>query len=224
MRRLYAIVSCDVVDSTSLQENELLQLRRAIYADLFSDLALISSDFWGRVVRGDTIESCIDEPWYAFRIAILMKCWFKKWAFGHDASHFMKECGIRYSIGIGTMRIVNKREDFLDGEAIYIAGRNLDYIYTNGYSSMFGISSENADIESLITTNLRLIDNMIDSFTERQCLVIYYKLLGWREVEIAKELSASQAAVNLRAKSAGWKLIRNAIGVLEKIKFEDYVD
>ena len=61
MKRLFGIISSDVVDSTSLDRAAIVQLRKDIYNDLFSSLTYKDPSFWGRVVRGDTIECCISQ-------------------------------------------------------------------------------------------------------------------------------------------------------------------
>ena len=76
MKSVYGIVSCDVIDSTFLERDALIQLRNDIYFKLFPDIDTICPGFWGRIVRGDTIECCLEKPWKAFRIALLIKCWF----------------------------------------------------------------------------------------------------------------------------------------------------
>ncbi len=223
MKRLFGIVSSDVVDSTSLDRTAILQLRKDIYNNLFCDLKEIHPSFWGRVVRGDTIECCISQAQYSFRVALLTKCWMKNWAEANGGSSDMRRLGLRCSIGIGTMRIVDREEDLLDGEAIYIAGRNLDYIAYRNIPVAFGMNSSNKDIENLIENNLLLLDTLLYELTSRQSDVLYYKLMGYPEMEISRRLGISQTAVNLRARNAGWQQIKAALKVLENINYGDYV-
>ncbi len=223
MQEIYGIISCDVVNSTSLESKELFKLRQEVYGDLFPDLCEQFPSFWGRVVRGDTIECCIEDPNFSFRLALLIKLWLKNWAILHDASYNMEKAGARYSIGIGPMRLIDKQNDFLDGEAIYIAGRNLDYIKENGLYSVFGMNSTNRDVKALISGNLTLMDVIINSVTQRQCPVLYYKLRKFKETKIAELLSITQAAVNIRAKHADWRLIQETLETLENINFKRYV-
>lgn len=223
MNRLYGIVSCDVVDSTSLPMDALIQLRRDIYSSLFPQIEAHCHGFWGRVVRGDTIECCVEQPCFSFRVALLIKCWVKDWAVCHEASPAMITGGVRYSIGIGSMRSVDKEDDFLDGEAIYIAGRNLDRISEKDLPVSFGMYSVDDVVNLLIINNLSLIDRLFESLTERQCLVLFHKLLGQTEKEISRVLEITQTAVNLRAKNAGWSSIKDTLDILEHIDYERYV-
>lgn len=224
MKRLFGIVSSDVVDSTSLERSAILQLRKDIYNNLFYDLTEIYPSFWGRVVRGDTIECCISQAQFSFRVALLAKCWMKNWAEANGGSFDMCRLGLRCSIGIGTMRIVDREEDLLDGDAIYIAGRNLDYIAGKNISIAFGINTSNTDVKDLIANSLLLLDTLIYELTTRQSDVLYYKLMGYHEMKISRILGISQAAVNLRARNAGWQQIKATLKVLENINYGGYVD
>ena len=60
MKGIFGIVSCDVIDSTSLEMDELIRLRKDVYSELFPDIEDLYPGFWGRVVRGDTIECCLE--------------------------------------------------------------------------------------------------------------------------------------------------------------------
>lgn len=224
MKRLYGIVSADVVDSTSLDRTAILQLRKDIYNSFFYDLAEKYPSFWGRVVRGDTIECCFSQAQFSFRATLLAKCWMKNWAEVNGGSSNMRRFGLRCSIGIGTMRIVDKEEDLLDGDAIYIAGRNLDYISGKDIPVAFGMNSSYTDVEALIANNLLLVDALFYELTSRQSEVLYLKLMGYPEMEIARMLGISQAAVNLRARNAGWQQIKDTLKVLENINYGEYVD
>jgi hypothetical protein len=224
MKEVYGIVSCDVVESTSLEMDALIQLRRDIHSSLFPVVETRFPEFWGRVVRGDTIECVVEQPHDVFRVALLIKCWLKDWAAYHQASAEMIESGIRYSIGIGLMRAVDKKEDFLDGEAIYLAGRNLDFISERGIPVAFGMRTADEALNALITNNLMLLEDTFIRLTEKQCIVVFHKLLGLTEMEIARELGITQTAVNLRARNAGWSRVKDTLDILEHIDYEWYVE
>ena len=80
------------------------------------------------------------------------------------------------------------------------------------------------DVEDLIANNLLLLDTLFYELTSRQSEVLYYKLMGYREIEISRILQISQAAVNLRARNAGWQRIKGTLKVLENIEYGEYVD
>ena len=112
----------------------------------------------------------------------------------------------------------------MDGDAIYIAGRNLDYIAGRNIPVAFGMKTSYIDVETLIDNNLQLLDTLLYDLTARQSDVLYYKLMRYTEIEIARKLGISQAAVNLRARNAGWQQIKATLKVLENINYGEYVD
>lgn len=224
MKEIYGIVSCDVIDSTSLDRDALIQLRNDIHSGLFHDLDALCPGFWGRVVRGDTIECCFEQYWMAVRVALMIKCWFMEWASRHGAVGGMRAEGVRYSIGIGSMRLIDREVDIMDGAAIYLAGRNLDFITDRGYTSYFEMDSENSEVNSLIDNSVMLVDRIVGQATERQVPILYDRLKGKTEVEIARSLSISQGAVNQRAMNAGWPFIKHTLTLLEDIDYKGYVE
>ena len=225
MKNILGAISADVVDSTSLGMEDMIALRDEIH-NCFSDIKnyFPNSGFWGRLVKGDSIECCLDDPSLTLRLALLLKCRFLAWADGRLCSDSLKDFGIRYSIGIGKMRIVDPVADIMDGDAIYIAGRNLNRITEAQLTSFFGMQSANMEIQTLICTTVLLLDNIVNSLSSKQSLVIYHKLLGLTEQQISKLLLISQSSVNTRAKNGGWNLIKDTLNIFEKIDFSTYVE
>ena len=68
---MIAILSADIVQSTSLQTKDLIDLRNKLLV-FFADLGEEYPGFWGRIVRGDSIECYVPEPRFALRISILV--------------------------------------------------------------------------------------------------------------------------------------------------------
>lgn len=219
--KIYASISADIVDSTSLSVKNLKQLHSTI-KNVLSQLDSVVTPLWGRVVRGDTIECILGYPAYALRIALAIKCYLKYWMSTVESSPMAREYSLRYSIGIGTMREVDLEEGFLDGPAIYMSGRNLDQMNSNQYAA-FDCETDCADFIGLLDINLCLLDSVINDLSAKQAIVIYNKLLRFPEVIIAREMGISQAAVNYRSTSAHWTLINRTIDRFEILNFEDYV-
>jgi hypothetical protein len=122
------------------------------------------------------------------------------------------------------MRLIDREMDYMDGEAIYLAGRNLDIISERNITAFFEMDSANKDVNSLIERCVMMVDWVIEHATERQLTILYGRLLGMTETEIASQHSITQSAVNQRARSAGWPLIKDTLHVLEHIDFERYVE
>lgn len=218
---IYASISADVVDSTSLSVKDLKLIHSAI-KKILSQLYSMVAPVWGRVVRGDTIECILDQPVYALRMALALKCYLKYWMSTVESSPMAREFSLRYSVGIGTMREVDLEEGFLDGPAIYMSGRNLDQMSPNRFAA-FDCETDCADFVGLLDVNICLLDALINDLSAKQAIVVYYKLLSVPEVVIAKDMGISQAAVNYRSTSAHWSLINRTIEHFESLNFEEYV-
>lgn len=223
MNKIFGAIAADVIDSTSLSRDDLLHLSNEVDR-CFSDAKFyVAIKFWGRLVKGDSIECCLQDPRAALRLALLIKCRIKAWAGGLSCSAALQNLGMRFSIGIGHMRIVEPQIDVMDGEAIYIAGRNLNRIAGTSLTSVFGFGAVDRNLTDLINISISLLDDLINSLSAKQSAVIYYMLLGLNQTEIAKELCISQSSVNSRAQKAGWRLIVDTLRVYERINFMDYV-
>ena len=223
MEQVFGAIAADVIDSTSLSRTDLLRLSDEVNR-CFADAKYYTPiQFWGRLVKGDTIECCLQNPNMALRLALLVKCRIKAWAGGLSCSTALQDLGIRFSIGVGNMRIVDPQIDIMDGEAIYIAGRNLNRIADTPFTSAFGFVAADRNLTELINISVTLLDDLINSLSTKQSAVIYHMLLGLNQTEIAKLLLISQSSVNSRAQKAGWRLIVGALRVYERINFVDYV-
>lgn len=220
---LYGAISADVVDSTSLTKEDILHLGDQI-RDCMADMRRFYFPyFWGRIVKGDTLECCLDDPRMALRLALLVKCKIKTWAGGLYCSQALKDLGVRFSIGVGAMRINDSKVDIMDGEAIYIAGRNLYKISESPLTSIFGMNMRDQNVLKLLNINIALLDDLINSLSAKQSEVIYWRLLRKTEIQISNMLDISQSSVNSRSRIGGWKLIAETLNVYEQINFNNYV-
>ena len=73
MRNMYATISADVVSSTSLSKEAMIELNERLKKCL-STLEVCYQGFWGRIVKGDSIECVMDCPENAFEAALILLC------------------------------------------------------------------------------------------------------------------------------------------------------
>lgn len=239
MQKIYsamnATISADIISSTALSTNSLTLLQ----AELSNLMQLLEDkygrdDFWGRLIKGDSIECFIRNPQNALRIALLIKSLVKKSAVCADDSHtqdkgnkrfeLFKTYGVRVAVGIGEMRLVDRTSDMMDGEAIYASGRALENQSTSQKSkiiiknTMFFVSKD-VLLSEQMNAFLALADMLFKKSRESQCEVIYYRLLGYSENEIADKLHINQSSVNQRSTSFGWNAIEQFLNYYEKLTF-----
>jgi hypothetical protein len=218
---MVATISADIVQSTSFETKDLIELRKQLHS-LFHDIERdMLPGFWGRIVRGDMIECFVPDGGKALRIAIVIKLFVRMFADQVPSSSLTRQHGIRFSIGIGSLKYVEKNEDIIDGPAIYISGRNLDAISAEkDVYAAIGIESDSFGIHGLLESYVSLIDNLIGSNSIKQAQVIFYKLLGYKEQQISKLLGIYQSAVNSRSTLAGWNLLERAIQDFENLNYD----
>ena len=75
-------------------------------------------------------------------------------------------------------------------------------------------------MSSVLDVYVALVCNLVDSYSAKQAEVVYYKLLGFREVEISERLGIYQSSVNVRATNAQWGLLNTAIRDFENFDLE----
>ncbi len=218
---MYATVSADIVQSTSLDIKEMLFLRSKVQ-ELLDKLQVCFPGFWGRLVRGDSIECVTDKPQDAFRITLILKCYIKSLNIRKNkAPKELKRFGIRAVIGLGSMRMVDREHDFMDGEAIYLSGRALDQ---KAMLMKGTLHVETSDFfqQKALNAIAALVDALLNHATARQCEVLFHRLFGEREQGIAQQLSITQSAVNQHLASVGWIPIEKALDYYETLNFSDY--
>ena len=217
---MIATISADIVRSTSMGTTDLLELRRGLQG-LVGDLEEDIPGFWARIVRGDSLECVVPDSRDALRIAILLKLFVKMRVADYNCSEMLQRHGIRFSIAVGDLEYANKNEDIIDGPAIYRSGRNLDEISRKGVRmSIFELDREPRSLSYLLDSYVALICDLVDSYSAKQAEVVYYKLLGFKEVEISGRLGIYQSSVNVRATNAQWGLLNRAIKDFETFDLE----
>ena len=216
---MVATISADIVRSTSLSTRDMMTLRGKLIG-LFEELEKEYPGFWARIVRGDSIECFVPEYRFALRIAILIKLFVKVQAAGYDCHELLQRHGIRFSIGIADINYADKADDIINGAAINISGRNLDRIARKDYLyTVFEMDQAPRSLSNLLDSYVAMAGNLTDSYSAKQAEVVFYKLLGLKEVEIARRLGIYQSAVNTRSSGAQWRLLNMAIKDFEELEF-----
>ena len=216
---MVATISADIVRSTSLSTRDMMTLRGKLRG-LFEELEKEYPGFWARIVRGDSIECFVPEYRFALRIAILIKLFVKVQAAGYDCQELLQRHGIRFSIGIADINYADKADDIINGAAINISGRNLDRIARKDYLyTVFEMDQAPRSLSNLLDSYVAMAGNLTDSYSAKQAEVVFYKLLGLKEVEIARRLGIYQSAVNTRSSGAQWRLLNMAIKDFEELEF-----
>ena len=218
---MIATISADIVRSTSLATEDLVELRKSL-CRVLDELERAYTGFWARIVRGDSIECFVPRYSDALRIALLIKLFVKMEVSGLDCEEELQRFGIRFSIGVGDIIYADKNDDIIDGPAIYMSGRNLDEISRKGnVFTAFQIMDAPESFSNLMDSYVALLSNLVDTYSAKQAEVIFYKLLGYKEVEISEKLGIYQSSVNTRSTNAQWGLVNTAIKDFEELTYKN---
>ena len=217
---MIATISADIVRSTSMNTEDLIVLRNKLRG-LFQDFEEDYPGFWARIVRGDSIECVVPNYNDALRIAILIKLYVKMRVSGFDCSEMLQRYGIRFSIGVADIKYADKKEDIINGPAIYLSGRNLDEISRReNVMTAFEIGQAPKSLSNLLDSYVAMVSGIVDSYSAKQAEVVFLKLLGFKEIEISERVGISQSSVNTRAANAQWGLLNTAIKDFEALVIE----
>jgi len=217
---MIATISADIVRSTSMNTEDLIVLRNGL-RDLFQDFEEDYPGFWARIVRGDSIECVVPDYNDALRIAILIKLYVKMKVSEFECSEMLQRYGIRFSIGVADIKYADKKEDIINGPAIYLSGRNLDEISRReNIMTAFEIGQAPKPLSNLLASYVAMVSGIVDSYSAKQAEVVFLKLLGFKEIEISERVGISQSSVNTRAANAQWGLLNTAIKDFEALEIE----
>ncbi len=216
----YTVVSGDIISSTSLDSDD----KKILEAHLETLLKDLKKHFksYGRIVKGDYIECVIPNAGEAMQACLAIKSYVKTIPISVAASKsenrakLFKEYGVRLAIGYGKLDRFEPENGVIDGEAIYLSGRTINSKSTHDKerivikNTLFFASKDEA-MNKKWTTVLELLDVLFTKATERQCEVVYLKLLGHNEDAIAKKLGIDQSVVNRHSTNVGWNAIETAV-------------
>lgn len=214
----YAVISADIVSSTSLSSEDLKKLQRQIKA-LLEKIAKRFIGFWGRLVKGDSIECVMENPSDALRVALMLKSFVKSFvpSEGEVDSKF-KRYGLRLAIGVGTMRTIDKDLDMMDGEAIYLSGRALADMSDKTSNSFQFVMNDDISRGAMRIIMIQL-NQTINSATGRQCETLFYRLQYCKDALVAERMGISRSGANNNLRSIGWDVIENALNYYEQLDF-----
>lgn len=220
-----AAISGDIIAYTSLSNTSKDKIESAI-EQLFKELK-IKFDVFGRIIKGDYLECYIPAAEDSLRVALSIKALIKSLPPELDDSDnrrisAFRTHGIRLAIGIGEITRFDPEKGIIDGEAIYYSGRLInDSRATSGkerivIKNTMYIKTDDKAIDKMAEPMLGLLDFLISKSTAKQCSVLYLKLLGNNEEDIAGKLGLNQSTVNKHSTSLGWNAIEKAVLYFEE--------
>lgn len=190
---------------------------------------------WGRIVKGDAVEIFLSDPHKVLRTALRLKTLVKQMPLNDavegtpelkNKRSLFQKYGIRIAIGLGEMTVADKERDMLDGEAIYYAGRLMEYQGTSQkgravVKNTLFFKAHDDSLTQQMNVLLGLMDVLLRKANARQCEVLYHKLSGKTELEIAEILHIKQSAVNQHSTAVGWNALEQTVLYYESLNFKN---
>ena len=210
---LYATISADIVDSTKMTAEDTIRVNKLL-TDFLEPMKKVSEGGWGRVVKGDAFECVLNEPRHLLRVALMLKCYVKTFVPEKSNLEFSKY-GIRIAMAVGELRTCDESLGIIDGDAIYRTGRAMEEKRPNVRGTMM-YCNDGPEAEA-VKAVIALCDVVINKSTSKQCEVLFNKLCGKDEVEMATEMGKSRPTVNAHSQKAGWIAIERAVKYFESL-------
>ena len=224
----HAVISGDIIAYTSLNESGKTKIESSL--DILIKELKKKFNVYGRVLKGDYIECYVPDITDVFRVTLAIKSFVKSIEIlDSDVNSdkrgrlkLFKTYAVRLAIGIGELSRLDLKNGIIDGDAIYFSGRMINEDKTHNKAKVtikntLFIKSNNDKLDSEIQPLLSLIDIMISKNTEKQCEVLYLKLMGYNEESIVKKLKKRQSTVNEQSTIAGWNAIEKAVQRFENV-------
>lgn len=219
-----AVISGDIIESGKLPPKERQFLYKKFEAFL-KKLGQKASGFRGETNQGDYFQCLVNDPAQALRYAIIIRSYLRSFTETElELSKAMKTkkglsgltIDARIALGIGQADFISNRLGASDGPAFRLSGRLLDKIKKTNHSLAGEVEKDEA-VTGELQTLLHLLDFILSKTTALQCQVIYQKLVGKKETEIAEGLHILQSAVNQRSTASGWNAIEAAVKRFETV-------
>ena len=223
----YSVISGDIVSSTGLHTQD----RKFVEENLNDLLHNLKQEFnvYGRIIKGDYLECVVPNAAEGLQVALAIKSFvkaipirIKTYKSEDNRIKQFKTHGIRLAIGYGELSRYMPDEGVIDGEAIYLSGREISGETTYNkerivIKNTLFFASKDEKLNKNFQPLLALLDVLLSKATSRQCEVLYLKLMNNQEEEIAKRLGIGQSAVNQHSTSVGWNAIEEAVNYFKTI-------
>lgn len=207
--KLYAVVTGDVVESMSLSQEKLSLVMDALTKEMDELYAARKQNGMqgkGRIFGGDSCQWVTSKPEFALIMALQLYTGLRTRLLAEPVA---VPSSVRIAIGIGTADVLRENVLESNGEAFVRSGRGLQDMKKS--SALLNIISHDAGVNAEWETQCRMLDEIVRRWTDPQVQVIYLKLRGLTETEIAHALNATQPAINQRSQTAGWGAVEMMI-------------
>lgn len=221
----YAVINGDMIGSTSLNG-----ARREFYLNQLKTLfdVLKKEKVFGvvrsfQVYRGDSFQGALAKPEKSLQVLLMIRSYMRmitarygakaKKSVAVNRSSFNTLTDLRLAVGIGTVSKLNTKLMESDGEAFHRSGKLIDSMKKSGVNMAIETPwpAQNEELDVFFG----LLDAIISRWSPQQAEVVYYRLQGLNQTEIAGQLNTSVSAINQRLKIANWSSVSKLLVLFE---------
>lgn len=202
---MIAVITGDLVSSSSLEQSELEQLFRLLEQRL-SELSIDPAPTW-EFYRGDSFQIVLTRAQHAAKVALLL---------ASDLIHAGHKATL--SIGVGDYRALHERPSLAQGRAFELSGRGLD----NTPRGELTFHSDDARQSDALVLTTRFVSFLLNGLTRKQAevLSLYLHMNCTEHQLLADQLGTTRQNVSSHLKRAGASLIEDYIGLFARLMTE----
>ncbi len=214
--KMESVLVADIVSYSLLEERTKGEIGQIL--DQLFDFLSKEYQVYSRQYKGDYIECYIPNVADSLHVAMLMKTAIK--SIQSDAKNeeakWFDELGIRLAVGVGSLKKLDLEKGIIDGEAIYMAGRQINNESKSQNQrkiikrTMFYLSEYQAESEQM-SAFFALIDEMLNGASQKQSEILFLKLQQKSEKEIAQLFEVNQSVINRQSNSVGWNALNETL-------------
>ena len=218
--QIYAVITGDIVKSTSLSSDELDSVRETLHEWVAVAKRWKRGIIKGRAefFRGDAWQLLLPDASMALRVGVLLRAGLIS----------QGTADTRFSIGIGgAEKISTKRVSLSTGEAFVLSGHGLDGM--NQYSKVtIRVPESVGGLVEWLPVVGQLCDVVMSGWTARQAEIITHAVnpKSPKQEEIAESLAPpiSRQAVTKALDGANWNALQNVIRTFEKTNWQSALE
>ncbi len=212
---LKAVLTADIKRSTMLDSFELENIQKTVKEQVL-ELEQQGSVSKISFFRGDSFQVLVNHPEEALRVALLLKTSINMRKVDHDQKSRRAKPLYDVTISIGLGKVEQDIDINRQNERPFIlSGRGLDYLKKQNHT--LGVFTGHEENDITYATIFELYDWIMKQWSVTSVEVVYYKLKGLKEREIAPLLNISQSAVNQRSQAACWNGLEQIIAHFKTI-------
>lgn len=210
----YAVITGDVVNSSSLTSNErelVLDFIKKIFKRIEKEEGRIKEFKENYVItRGDSFQIVVKDLKMILKYTILLRAGLK----GLINKNLSQLCDTRISIGVGSVDYWGNSISESDGDAFRYSGRAFDKFKNK---ERLRIKTDEEELDDELNVYFMLLNSIISDWTNLRAQIIYEKILEPKQKSIANKLDISASVVSRRLNSAHWNSVEILLNRFEKI-------